>query len=235
MAENILKHFHGRQIYVDPVGVRAGEIDGFAVEILDEIGIDLSRHRSKSFDDLEDEFYDLIITLSPEAQHRAVELTRTMAVAIEFWNTFDPSIVEGNRDTRIKSIGECGTSHLNAYARGSLCLRRLIRNISEMSYSQLKLLNMPDLILASASPRRRELLAQIGIVPDVIEAADLQETVLSSELPRVHAARLAEEKSKSGRHSIRTLGYWERTLLLLAAAGSCRKPRMRRPRRLVWR
>ena len=99
MAESILKHFHGRRIYVDSVGVRAGEIDGFAVEVLDEIGIDLSRHRSKSFDDLEDEFYDLIITLSPGAQHRAVELTRTMAVEIEFWNTFDPSIVEGSRET----------------------------------------------------------------------------------------------------------------------------------------
>ena len=101
IAESILKYFHGRQIYVDSVGVRAGEIDGFAVEVLDEIGIDLSRHRSKNFDDLEDEFYDLIITLSPEAQHRAVELTRTMAIDIEFWNTFDPSIVEGNRDTRL--------------------------------------------------------------------------------------------------------------------------------------
>ena len=56
---------------------------------------------------------------------------------------------------------------------------------------------MPDLILASASPRRCELLAQIGIVPDVIEAADLEETVLSGELPRVHAARLAEEKAKA--------------------------------------
>ena len=101
IAESILKHFHGRQIYVDSVGVRAGEIDGFAVEGLDEIGIDLARHRSKSVDGLEDEFYDLIITLSPEAQHRAVELTRTMAIDIEFWNTFDPSIVEGNRDTRL--------------------------------------------------------------------------------------------------------------------------------------
>jgi len=101
MAESILKHFHGRRIYVDSVGVRAGEVDGFAVEVLDEIGIDLSRHRSKSFDDLEDEYYDLIITLSPEAQHRAVELTRTMAVEIEFWHTFDPSLVEGNRETRL--------------------------------------------------------------------------------------------------------------------------------------
>ncbi len=99
MAESILKHLHGHRIYVDSVGVRAGELEGFAVEVLDEIGIDLSRHRSKSFDDLEDEYYDLIISLSPEAQHRAVELTRTMAVDLEFWHTFDPSIVEGNRDT----------------------------------------------------------------------------------------------------------------------------------------
>ena len=99
MAESILKHLHGHRIYVDSVGIRAGELDGFAVEVMDEIGIDLSRHSSKSFDDLEDEYYDLIITLSPEAQHRAVELTRTMAVDLEFWHTFDPSIVEGNRDT----------------------------------------------------------------------------------------------------------------------------------------
>ena len=99
MAESILKHLHGHRIYVDSVGIRAGELDGFAVEVLDEIGIDLSTHRSKSFDDLEDEYYDLIITLSPEAQHRAVELTRTMAVDLEFWHTFDPSVVEGNRDT----------------------------------------------------------------------------------------------------------------------------------------
>lgn len=101
MAESILKHLQGHRIYVDSVGVRSGEVDPFAVEVLDEIGIDLSRHRSKSFDDLEDEYYDLIITLSPEAQHRAVELTRTMAVDLEFWHTFDPSIVEGNRDSRL--------------------------------------------------------------------------------------------------------------------------------------
>jgi protein-tyrosine-phosphatase len=61
----------------------------------------LSRHRGKSFDDLEDTSYDLIISLSPEAQHKAVELTRTMACEVEFWNTFDPSIVEGNRETRL--------------------------------------------------------------------------------------------------------------------------------------
>jgi protein-tyrosine-phosphatase len=101
MAEGILKHLLGHRIYVDSTGVRAKEIDGFVVEVMDEIGIDLSKHRPKSFDDLEDSSYDLIISLSPEAQHRAVELTRTMACEVEFWNTFDPTLIEGNRETRL--------------------------------------------------------------------------------------------------------------------------------------
>ena len=101
MAEALLKHLLGHRVYVDSIGVRAGEVDPFAVEVLEELGIDLSRHRSKSFDDLEDTSYDLIISLSPEAQHKAVELTRTMACEVEFWMTMDPSIVEGNRETRL--------------------------------------------------------------------------------------------------------------------------------------
>ena len=68
---------------------------------MDEIGIDMSRHTPKTFDDLEDTSYDLIVSLSPEAQHRAVELTRTMACDVEFWNVFDASIVEGSRDSRL--------------------------------------------------------------------------------------------------------------------------------------
>src|SRR3546814_10730559 len=70
---------------------------------MDEIGVDLSRHRQKSFDNLEDTSFDLIISLSPEAQHQAVELTRTMACDVEFWNTFDPTLVEGNRATRLQA------------------------------------------------------------------------------------------------------------------------------------
>ena len=101
MGEGILKHLLGHKIYVDSAGVRPKEIDGFVIEVMEEIGINLSRHRGKSFDDLEDTSYDLIISLSPEAQHKAVELTRTMACEVEFWNTFDPSIVEGNRETRL--------------------------------------------------------------------------------------------------------------------------------------
>ena len=101
MAEALLKHLLGHRVYIDSVGVRAGEVDPFAIEVIEELGIDLSRHRSKSFDDLEDTSYDLIISLSPEAQHKAVELTRTMACEVEFWMTMDPSIVEGNRDVRL--------------------------------------------------------------------------------------------------------------------------------------
>lgn len=103
MAEALLKHLLGHRVYVDSTGVRAGEIDPFVIEVMDEIGIDLSRHRSKSFDDLEDTSYDLIVSLSPEAQHKAVELTRTMACEVELWNTFDPSIVEGNREIRLEA------------------------------------------------------------------------------------------------------------------------------------
>ncbi len=103
MAEGILKHLLGHRIYVDSTGVRAKEIDGFVIEVMDEIGIDLSKHRPKSFDDLEDTSYDLIISLSPEAQHRAVELTRTMACEVEFWHTFDPTLIEGNRETRLNA------------------------------------------------------------------------------------------------------------------------------------
>ena len=83
------------------MGVRAGEVDPFAVEVMDELGINLSRHRSKSFDDLEDTSYDLIISLSPEAQHKAVDMTRTMACDVEFWHTLDPSIIEGSREVRL--------------------------------------------------------------------------------------------------------------------------------------
>ena len=99
MAEGLLKYLLGHRIYVDSAGLRGQEVAPFVVAIMDEIGIDLSRHRPKTFDELEDTSYDLIITLSPEAQHRALELTRTMACEVEYWPTFDPSIIEGSRET----------------------------------------------------------------------------------------------------------------------------------------
>lgn len=103
MAEALLKHFHGHRLFVDSVGVREGDVDPFMVAVMDEIGIDMTRHRPKTFDDLEDTSFDLVVSLSPEAQHRAVELTRTMACEVEYWNTFDPTIVEGSREARLQA------------------------------------------------------------------------------------------------------------------------------------
>jgi protein-tyrosine-phosphatase len=100
-AEAMLKHLHGRYIFVDSVGVRRGELDPFAVAVMAELGLDIGQHRPKTFDQLEDTSFDLIVSLSPEAQHRAVELTRSTAVAIEFWHIFDPSLVEDNREARL--------------------------------------------------------------------------------------------------------------------------------------
>ena len=103
MAEGILKYLQGKNIFVDSVGVRASEIDGFVIAVMDEIGIDMAKHRAKTFDDLEDTSFDLIISLSPEAQHKAMELTRTMACDVEFWPTMDPSVIEGSRDERLEA------------------------------------------------------------------------------------------------------------------------------------
>jgi protein-tyrosine-phosphatase len=104
IAEGVMKHLHGRHVYVDSVGLRDGGIDNFAIAVMNEIGIDLSRHRSKTFDDLEDSSFDVVISLSPEAQHKAVEMTRVMACEVEFWNTFDPTVVEGSREMRLDAF-----------------------------------------------------------------------------------------------------------------------------------
>ncbi len=97
MAAGLLRYFHGHDIFVDSVGVRAHKVDAFAVEVMAEIGIDISEHVSKTFDDLEDTSFDLVLSLSPKAQHKAVDLTRYMACDVEFWHTLDPSVVEGSR------------------------------------------------------------------------------------------------------------------------------------------
>ncbi|MBN9441256.1 low molecular weight phosphatase family protein [Bosea sp. (in: a-proteobacteria)] len=104
MAEALAKHFFGKSIYVQSAGARKGEVDGFASEVLDEIGIDLSRHAPKTVDELEEWEglnFDLIISLSPEAHHRALELTRTLAAEVEYWPTMDPTLVQGAREQRL--------------------------------------------------------------------------------------------------------------------------------------
>lgn len=101
-----MKRFHGNRVFVDSVGVRTGQIDHFMVQVMDEIGVDMSEHQAKTFDDLKDDSFDYVISLSPDAQHKAVDLTRYMACELLFWNTFDPTLVEGSRQHRLEAYRE---------------------------------------------------------------------------------------------------------------------------------
>lgn len=101
MAEAIARHYFGKSIYVQSAGVRRGESNGFMIAALDEIGIDAARHKPRTLEELEEWEglnFDLIISLSPEAHHAALELTRTVAAEVEYWPTPDPTLVQGSRE-----------------------------------------------------------------------------------------------------------------------------------------
>ncbi|MFK7792698.1 MAG: low molecular weight phosphatase family protein [Devosiaceae bacterium] len=98
VAELLAKHLVPGKFYIQSAGVRAGEADPFTVAIMEEMGLDLAKHRPRTFEDIEDSFFDLIITLAPEAHHRALELTRDQAVDVEYWPTVDPTLVQGSRE-----------------------------------------------------------------------------------------------------------------------------------------
>jgi protein-tyrosine-phosphatase len=101
MAAALMRHLGGKDFYVESAGVRAGALDPLAVEAMEEIGLEIGQHKPRRFEDLEDGSFDLVITLSPEAQHKAVELTRTAATQVEYWPTMDPTAVEGSREQRL--------------------------------------------------------------------------------------------------------------------------------------
>lgn len=104
MAAVLTRHLFGRSLYVGSAGVMKGESDPFVVAAIDEIGLDLSRHRPQTLEDLEENeglAFDLVVTLSPDAHHRALELTRTNAIAVEYWPTPDPTLATGNREQRM--------------------------------------------------------------------------------------------------------------------------------------
>jgi protein-tyrosine-phosphatase len=106
MAAGLMKRVFGARVFVDSCGLKSdGETfaDPFAVAVLDELGVDLSAHHPKTFDDLEDLSFDVVISLTPEAQHRAVELARRQAVEIEYWPTFDPTLTEGSREAVLEA------------------------------------------------------------------------------------------------------------------------------------
>ncbi|HEY8696683.1 MAG TPA: arsenate reductase ArsC [Rhizomicrobium sp.] len=103
MAAAIMRHLYGRFVFVESAGARLGELDLLAVEAMDEIGIEVGKHKPKRFEDLDDVSFDLIVTLSPEAHHKAMELTRVSAAEVEYWPTMDPTVAEGSREQRLEA------------------------------------------------------------------------------------------------------------------------------------
>lgn len=109
MAEGLAKHFFGKSMYVQSAGAREGSVDAFMLAVMEELGIDLSRHRPRTLDDLQEWEglnFDLIITLSPEAHHQALNLTHTQAVEVEYWPTPDPTVVQGSREQVLEAYRE---------------------------------------------------------------------------------------------------------------------------------
>ena len=102
MAAGLMKRRFGTRIFIESCGLRkADQIDPMAMLVMQELDVDLIKHRPKTFDELDDDSFDLIISLAPQAHHRAMEFTRHLDVDVEYWPTLDPSVIEGSRDVRL--------------------------------------------------------------------------------------------------------------------------------------
>ena len=102
MAAALMRQRYGRSTFVDSCGLKpADEVDPFSAAVMDELGLDIARHAPKGFDELEDTSFDLVVSLSPEAHHRALEWARHLACDVEYWPTFDPAIADGSREQRL--------------------------------------------------------------------------------------------------------------------------------------
>ncbi|TLP43952.1 MULTISPECIES: low molecular weight phosphatase family protein [Cohaesibacter] len=98
IAEALANHLFPGAFYVRSVGVRCGKPDPFAAAVMEEIGLDISEHEPATFDDMEDSYFDLIISLAPEAHHKSLEWSRGHAVETEYWPTMDPALANGSRE-----------------------------------------------------------------------------------------------------------------------------------------
>ena len=104
MAEALTKLLYGQRIFVDSCGLKPGEgVDPFVCAVIDELGADLTRHTAKTFDEVDEGAFDLVISLTPEAQHRAVEMARGKAVEIAYWPTHDPTLATGSREAVLEA------------------------------------------------------------------------------------------------------------------------------------
>jgi protein-tyrosine-phosphatase len=106
MAAALARHLFGKSLYVGSAGVNAGEHDPFVDTVMEEIGLDVKKHRPKTVEDLEEYEglgFDLAVSLAPDAHHKALELTRTNALDVEYWPTSDPTLEAGNREQRLEA------------------------------------------------------------------------------------------------------------------------------------
>jgi protein-tyrosine-phosphatase len=109
MAAALFQRLVGKSLHVGSAGVQKGELDPFAVAVMEEIGVDISHHKPITFEELDDVdglSFDLIVTLSPPAHHKALELTHAIAADVEYWPTVDPTGIEGNREQRLSAYRE---------------------------------------------------------------------------------------------------------------------------------
>jgi len=98
MAEHLMRQLSKSSIYCDSAGVSAGEPDPFVTAVMQELSIDLESHEPKKLEDLEDTWFDLIISLSPQAHHVALEMKYVEASDVLYWPAGDPTVVQGSRD-----------------------------------------------------------------------------------------------------------------------------------------
>lgn len=106
MAEVLARKMLPKGTYIASAGVRVGERDPFVDAVLEEEGLSLGRHQPQTLEDLEDDYFDLIVTLAPEAHHTALELTRSLSVDVIYWPTPDPSTARGTREQILNAYRE---------------------------------------------------------------------------------------------------------------------------------
>lgn len=103
MLYGLARLLYRSHVFLDSCGVHVGQADPLLLEVMDELGVDLSQHKPKNFDDLEVDQFDLVITLTPEAHHRALDLTHFVGLEVEYWPTLDPTLHEGSREQRLEA------------------------------------------------------------------------------------------------------------------------------------
>ena len=128
MAEALARRVLPRSTFIASAGVRAGERDPFVDIVLAEAGLARADHQPRTLADLEDDYFDLIVTLAPEAHHAALELTRSMAVEVEYWPTADPTLATGSREHILdayRDVRERLSARIEALSRGESARKRV--------------------------------------------------------------------------------------------------------------